>query len=185
MMPALSFLGLVHPDGRPTEDLKGLVAGSEEIQKKTLRTILEKKYPGAVRALAGGTPITLKRDFGYDPADGVKNRCIRFFTAAAKECGLSISSLILNKSGVRRPKKAGSNRKATAERHPHRNPSNPATGEVVHGGESNIPGLKQVPIPVGTSSGLVLWSIGVPASGYESSDVETFLAVVRTALLNK
>ncbi|MFA6092496.1 MAG: hypothetical protein WCU88_03430 [Elusimicrobiota bacterium] len=184
LMPALSFLGLVTNDGRPTEELKSLVGESDEIRQKVLKSILEKKYPGAVKALSAGTPMTLKRDFGYEPAEAVKKRCIRFFTAAAKECGLPISSLILNKSGVRKPKRTVGNKRPTIKKRVPAisEPAAPNGGVPAH---TDTHGLKRFPIPVGTKSGLVLWSIGVPESGYIDEDVETFLAVVKTALLKK
>lgn len=183
LLASFRFLGLISSDNRPTDALKALVSGTSDNQTAALKALLEKTYPKATKALATGTPNQFKKDFDYDGAENVVRKSRTFFLSAAKAAGLPMSPHVANKAVIRNPKRSGSSSRARSQKTP--TPPPPPAGQGAVGG-SSFPGLKQYPIPVGNSAGgISLWSIGVPEGGFEADDVDTFIAVVKTALLKK
>lgn len=184
LLASFRFLGLITPDNRPTDVLKAMVSGTNDSQVAALKALLEKVYPKAVKAIATGTPNQFKKDFDYDAAENVLRKSRTFFLAAAKAAGLPMSPHVANKAMIRSPKRSGAPARPRAAKSAPHLPASQGQGASV--GSSAFPGLKQYPIPVGNSAGgISLWSIGVPEGGFQSEDVDTFIAVVKTALLKK
>ena len=115
VMNALKFLKLVNEDKSPHPDLRQLVEyakqGNKVEYQSLLRAILQRAYPVLFDTqtfdLANATPAHFAEQF---KAMGVSGETIRksqtFFIEAAKEAGITVSSLIL--ASRKKGRKAGS-----------------------------------------------------------------------------
>ena len=98
---AFLFLGLMDDTKQPTESLRQLVMGTDEVQKATLRGVLEKAYqpffanPGPHHATLGDLETYLRSQ----GAKGVVDKCATFFLAAAKEADIELSPQLAGEFG--------------------------------------------------------------------------------------
>ena len=109
---ALQFLGLVHKSGKPTEDLKRLLAGSQTQRMAHLKARLERSYPFVFDSgfdVENATSDQTEELFRRTGASGeTLRRCISFFVAAARESGIAVSSYIKPHRGKKSPSKGPS-----------------------------------------------------------------------------
>jgi hypothetical protein len=100
-MRAFLFLRLMDDDKRPTEALRQLVMGNDEVQKATLRSVIEKAYqpfftnPGPQEATLGDLQSFLRGQ----GAKGVIDKCTSFFLAAAREANIDLSPQLAGEFG--------------------------------------------------------------------------------------
>jgi hypothetical protein len=132
LLAALRYLGLIDTNNKTQDDLRNLVASSDETRKEALTGILKRAYPflfqvGTDFTLESGTAKQFWEAFQEQGTTGDTTRkCGAFFLDAAKDAVIAISTYIekptrgqsdSNKSGrTRQPaRKAG---KQTASKHP-------------------------------------------------------------------
>jgi hypothetical protein len=92
---ALKFLGLTDNSGVPTDTMNRLVKSQGDDWKKNLKEVLATTYPNLFRdgfSLQTTTAKHLREEFEKTSATGeTLDRCIAFFTAAAKDAGIQLS----------------------------------------------------------------------------------------------
>ena len=98
LLLALRFLGLIHKSGKPTEDLKRLLTGSQRERMAHFKSLLERSYPfvfGSGFDVETATSDQTEELFRRTGASGeTLRRCISFFVSAARESGIPVSSYI-------------------------------------------------------------------------------------------
>ena len=98
---AFLFLRLMDENKKPTETLRQLVMGTDEVQKSTLKSVIEKAYqpfftnPGPQDATLGDLESFLRSQ----GAKGVVDKCATFFLAAAKEADIQLSPQLAGEFG--------------------------------------------------------------------------------------
>ena len=98
---AFLFLRLMDETKKPTETLRQLVMGTDEAQKSTLKSVIEKAYqpfftsPGPQNATLGDLETFLRGQ----GAKGVVDKCATFFLAAAKEADIQLSPQLAGEFG--------------------------------------------------------------------------------------
>jgi hypothetical protein len=97
LMTTLKVLGLIDPEGRPSQDLDDLVHAEGEDRRSTLRHVLERFY-GPVFELdltraSKGQFHEAFRSFGTK--EGVLTKCEAFFIRAAHAAGIELSKRIV------------------------------------------------------------------------------------------
>ena len=98
---AFLFLRLMDDNKQPTEALRQLVMGTDEVQKATLKSVIEKAYqpfftnPGPRDATLGDLETYLRSQ----GAKGVVDKCATFFLAAAKEADIQLSPQLAGEFG--------------------------------------------------------------------------------------
>ena len=97
LMTTLKVLGLIDPEGRPSQDLDDLVHAEGEDRRSTLRHVLERFY-GSVFELdltraSKGQFHEAFRSFGTK--EGVLTKCEAFFIRAAHAAGIELSKRIV------------------------------------------------------------------------------------------
>lgn len=100
LIGAFKFLGLIHPDGRPTDELHHLVENSGDDQKRVLANLLTTRYTFAnPKELLKMDPNTLNnkmREYGINGA--TLNRATTFFLQAARYAGVPLSPYLTKKT---------------------------------------------------------------------------------------
>jgi Family of unknown function (DUF5343) len=99
---ALRFLGLIKPTGQPTDLLALLVNSEGPARAKAMSQILHESYPFLFNdfALSTATPRMLEERFSEQGASGgTLDKCMLFFTAAAKEAGIELSPHLKTQRG--------------------------------------------------------------------------------------
>ncbi|MEE2822772.1 MAG: DUF5343 domain-containing protein [Acidobacteriota bacterium] len=98
LLLTLNYLGLVRALGQPTDTLKKLVESDDQQQRVVLRTILKTSYTFVFKSdigLQAATSDQVEELFQKTGASGETiRRCIAFFLAAAKDCGIPISPYV-------------------------------------------------------------------------------------------
>ena len=98
---AFLFLRLMDESKKPTETLRQLVMGTDEVRKSTLKSVIEKAYqpfflsPGPQDATLGDLESFLRGQ----GAKGVVDKCATFFLAAAKESDIQLSPQLAGEFG--------------------------------------------------------------------------------------
>jgi len=98
---AFLYLRLMDENKKPTETLRQLVMGTDEVQKTTLKSVIEKAYqpffvsPGPREATLGDLESFLRSQ----GAKGVVDKCATFFLAAAKEADIELSPQLAGEFG--------------------------------------------------------------------------------------
>src|SRR3989304_4723899 len=98
---AFLFLRLMDDGKKPTETLRQLVMGTDEVRKSTLKSVIEKAYqpfflsPGPQDATLGDLESFLRGQ----GAKGVVDKCATFFLAAAKEADIQLSPQLAGEFG--------------------------------------------------------------------------------------
>jgi hypothetical protein len=116
LMAAMRFLGLIDVNGKPTEQLKPLVAARGEPRAQLLRNITTQAYGFVLKSsldIESATYSQLQEVFhdAFQLTDDVSRKCVKFFIALSGEAGLPISPFITRRTrattGVRTLVKKG------------------------------------------------------------------------------
>jgi hypothetical protein len=119
LMAALRFLGLIDANGKPTEQLKPLVAARGEPRAQILRNITSQAYSFVLKSnldIESATYAQLEEVFhtAFQLTDDVSRKCVKFFTALSGDAGLAISPFITKRTrattGTKTPAKKGAGR---------------------------------------------------------------------------
>lgn len=111
---AFLFLRLMDESKKPTETLRQLVMGTDEVRKATLKTVIEKAYqpffdsPGPRNATLGDLETFLRSQ----GAKGVADKCATFFIAAAKEADIQLSPHLAGEFGRKTGRKLKGRKKS-------------------------------------------------------------------------
>jgi hypothetical protein len=120
LMAALRFLNLIDPNGKPTEQLKPLVAAKGELRTKLLRDITNESFAFVCKSsldLGSATYAQLQEVFHntFQLTDDVSRKCVKFFIDLARDAGLNLSPFITKRTrnthsntGIRITPKKGS-----------------------------------------------------------------------------
>ncbi len=99
LMSALRFLNLIDANGKPTEQLKPLVAAKGDLRTPLLRKITNESYDFVCSSpldLGNATYAELREVFHdtFRLTDDVSRKCVKFFIALAKDSGMTLSPFI-------------------------------------------------------------------------------------------
>lgn len=116
-LSSLRSLDLISEDGTPSAALKKL-ASARDSWAQEFKPLMGRFYAAQIQSAENGTPKTLQESFQnqFKATGSTLDKAIRFFLAAASECGITVSPVILKgvkttSPGVRRP---NSRRKSTS-----------------------------------------------------------------------
>lgn len=103
ILSALRFLGLIDSEGHPTE-LFGQIGAAGDSRAEVLLPLLKRAYTKAVwKELQHGTPDSLKSAIdemgGGKLGSVVKDRAYRFVVMAAQDCGVEVSTHLIDSRG--------------------------------------------------------------------------------------
>ncbi|MBI2412749.1 MAG: DUF5343 domain-containing protein [Deltaproteobacteria bacterium] len=122
LLSTLKYLGLISPNGIPTEGLKNLVNSEGPSRVKNLHDIVKTAYPFLFENDIDLTRITSKHlQELFENAGGITGgtvrKCIAFFVAISKEAGVELSPHIKVKATSVRsaPKRSGLERNSKAK----------------------------------------------------------------------
>ncbi|SRR6266487_1550666 len=104
LMAALRYLGLISPNGLPTEKLSKLVSAEDAKFQRGMREILFLSYPFLFKGfdLQKATFDELTGQFAGAGASGdTVRKCVAFFLAAAKHAGLQVSPFVTSRPRLR------------------------------------------------------------------------------------
>jgi Family of unknown function (DUF5343) len=100
ILGAFRFLGLIHPDGRPTDELHAFAAAKES-ERKTMMTlwVLDNYKFATAKDLAKMDPSTLNREMRKFNVNGATlTKAITFFLQAARYAELPLSPYLTKKT---------------------------------------------------------------------------------------
>lgn len=118
LLPALTWLGLINPQGIPDDKLKKLAKADDDEFKSLLRDIVEDKYTFLFNDgldLSNASSDQVVEAFKTQDVSGsTVPRCISFFLGIAKDAGITVSPhvkapTIKRKSGSSKKKQAKTN----------------------------------------------------------------------------
>lgn len=112
LMSGLKFLGLIDDDGKPLRALQAVAVADEDKRRAAMATLLRERYADLFALdLTKTTPAELDKVMGatYKVQGSTRERCVRFFLAAAGYAGVPLSPLV-------KPKGAGNNNASSAGR---------------------------------------------------------------------
>lgn len=180
IMQAFRSLGLTDEDDNSSEKLRELAKTENGQRKEILIGILCDRFPEQMSILKNGTPQQLNNSFdSIGIEQSVKDKCILFFTNAAKDAGLDVSPYILrrktNRTASKRPAVRGAENQrrkdARVEPDPEKLlPLEAAT--LAQGGQK---------IPIALRPGKV-WYVQLDED-YSVSDVRKFMKILEMVLL--
>jgi len=103
LMAALRFLNLIDPNGKPTEQLKPLVAAKGELRTKLLRDITNESFAFVCKSsldLGSATYAQLQEVFHntFQLTDDVSRKCVKFFIDLARDAGINLSPFITKRT---------------------------------------------------------------------------------------
>jgi hypothetical protein len=99
LISALRFMKLIDANGKPTEQLKSLVAAKGDSRTPLLRKVTNESYDFVRNSsldLGSATYAELREVFheNFRLADDVSRKCVKFFIAVAKDSGIALSPFI-------------------------------------------------------------------------------------------
>jgi hypothetical protein len=99
LMSALRFLNLIDANGKPTEQLKSLVAVKGDLRTPLLRKIANESYDFVCDSsldLGHATYAELREVFhgNFRLTDDVSRKCVKFFISLAKDSSMTLSPFI-------------------------------------------------------------------------------------------
>jgi hypothetical protein len=103
LMAALRFLGLIDPNGKPTDRLKPLVPAKGEQRIQLLQQVAHDAFSFVMKSnfdLESATYSQLEESFHntFQLTDDVSRKCVKFFIAMAGDCGMPISPFITKRT---------------------------------------------------------------------------------------
>jgi hypothetical protein len=136
LMAALRFLNLIDANGKPTENLKPLVAARGEQRAQVLRGVLSNAFAFVFKSsleLESATYAQLEEVFHntFHLTDDVSRKCVKFFIAMAVDASIPISPFITRRTRISR---STGGRKTSAKKvviRTNRNSEVPQTGDEI------------------------------------------------------
>jgi hypothetical protein len=128
LLSSLKFFELIDENGRPLPDLEKLVdSDGSEARKQIWRQVFERAYKPVLNGLdlSRATSAELDERFGSEFTVETKRKCAAFFSAAAVDAGIALSTHLKPKS---RGAPSGSPRKTARRKLDNGGGKPPATG---------------------------------------------------------
>jgi hypothetical protein len=118
LMAALRFLDLIDVNGKPTEQLKPLVAARGEPRAQLLRDVTSHAYSFVLKSnldIESATYAQLEEVFhnAFQLTDDVSRKCVKFFIALSGDAGMPISPFIIKRT---RTSRSGTGAKSIAKK---------------------------------------------------------------------
>ncbi len=142
LMAALTALGLVFPDARPSEDLRLLVYGESQERRDTMCRILKGFYKNvfSITNFENCTNAQFHEAFlAYNFQDNVTAKCETFFIHAAKDAGIQLSSFIARHRVVKGKRSVLSKESTLSKQNSHPAKRKDTTASMLGVNKENLP----------------------------------------------